>query len=102
MPCFEHLLIFNCLLFLCCFSLNRQTLATQPTPSSAGLPADLKLTQQSFDRIIALSDELDMNELDAATKWHNASKKELVLQMVQLTGRDVGDLETKPEETVKY
>lgn len=75
---------------------RRQTLSTQPTPESAKLPSDLKLTNDSFNAIIALSDDLDVNELDCARKWHQATRKDVIEQLSQLSGKGVSFLETNP------
>lgn len=82
--------------------MHRQTLSTQPTPDSAGLPKDLKLTQESFNAIIGLSDGLDLNELECAHKWHQATKKDIIAQVSQLSGRGFAELEANPGETARY
>lgn len=77
-------------------------MSTQPTPTQANLPADLKLTQESFNSIISLSDDLNLNELECARQWHNATKMDIIAQVSMLSGRSAHEVEKNPVETAKY
>jgi hypothetical protein len=66
------------------------------------LPKELKLTQESFNAIIALSDELDLNELECARLWYSATKKDTIINVSLISGSDVSAIEANTAETVSF
>jgi hypothetical protein len=83
---------------------DRQTLAT-PVPAGgtppAGIPSGMKITQEIYDAIVALSDELDINEMEIARRYHCASQRDLCLQFADLTGADAAPLEADAKEAMR-
>lgn len=83
---------------------DRQTLST-PVPAGgaapAGIPSGMKITQEIYDAVVALSDELDMNEMEVARRYHCAQQRDMCVQFADLTNADAVPLEGDAKEATR-
>jgi hypothetical protein len=61
----------------------------------------MKITQEIYNAIVALSDELDMNEMEVARRYHCASQRDMCVQFADLTGTDALPLESDTKEATR-
>ena len=78
------------------------------TPTQPGAPstlpaevAQLQLNRETFEALSAVSDDLDLNEIDCAQRWALLTKRQNLQFIEQHTGINATDLEANPAQAVR-